>query len=93
VNETTWHCTRCPDFSVIDPGLTTSTETTRDGWWVSVTRPLWELEMVRHWRDRHPAELAALGSALATTLTDERVEEMVRENAQAALERFTSRPY
>lgn len=86
-----WRCLHCPDFSV--PEGETRFESFADGdvWRVRVTRPLWELEVVRHWREVHPEQLAAVGAALATTLTDEAVEAIVRRESQAALDLIVRR--
>lgn len=89
--ETVWGCVHCPDFTVIDRGATLDEPAiSPDGWHFTMTRHLWELEMVRHWRERHPEELASLGRALATTITDEWVIQEMHRSSQAALDLITT---
>lgn len=75
-------CPGCPDlFYVIDGQPEIVDLSGPEGIRFAVSRSAWELEMMRHWRDRHPGRMEALG------LT----EEAVIAEAKAAMDGMVRR--
>lgn len=55
-------CPGCPDlFYVIDYQPQIIELPSADGMSFAISRTAWEIEMMRHWRDRHPGRMEALG--------------------------------
>jgi hypothetical protein len=75
-------CPDCPDrFYVIDEQPEIDDLSGPEGIRFAVYRTAWEIEMMRHWRERHPGRMEALGMT----------EEAVIADAKAAIDRIVRR--
>jgi hypothetical protein len=84
-------CPDCPDrFYVIDEQPEIVHLSGPEGIRFAVYRTAWEVEMMRHWRERHPGRMEALGMTEEAVIAEANaiMDRMVRH----VTERFTSPP-